>query len=138
VTGPRPDTGPRPEIRRLTSDDDLTQVLDLARRSFGPFGAEAAASRLADTRESVAAGRHLGAFGGGRLIAAAKYFDMVQWWHGRSLPMAGVASVTVAPEARGQGVGEGADEHAGQRDRDPWLPLSVLYPATAAVYRQVG
>ena len=94
-----------PEVRKLTADDDLTAVLDLARRSFGPFGAEAAADRLASIGESVAAGRHLGAFDHGRLIATAKYFDMVQWWHGRSLPMAGVASVMVAPEARGLGVG---------------------------------
>jgi Predicted acetyltransferase involved in intracellular survival and related acetyltransferases len=29
---------------------------------------------------------------------------MRQWWHGRAVPMAGVAGVTVAPEYRGQGV----------------------------------
>jgi predicted N-acetyltransferase YhbS len=138
VTGRQPGAGQRPEIRRLTQDDDLAQVLDLARRSFGPFGADAAAARLADTRESVADGRHLGAFGGGRLIAAAKYFDMVQWWHGRQLPMAGVASVTVAPEARGQGAGRALMTALAGQVAARGYPLSALYPATAAVYRAVG
>jgi predicted N-acetyltransferase YhbS len=133
-----PVTGAPPEIRRLTADDDLAPVLDLARRSFGPFDAEAGASRLAGTRESVTAGRHLGAFDGGRLIAAAKYFDMVQWWHGRSLPMAGVASVTVAPEARGRGVGRALMTALLGEMAARGYPLSVLYPATATVYRAVG
>src|SRR6266567_128604 len=134
--GAGPVTGPR--IRRLTPDDDPEALLDLTRRAFGPFGSEARARRLADAAESIAAGRHLGAFDGGRLIAAAKYFDMVQWWHGRSLPMAGVASVTVAPEARGQGVGVALLTTLASEIATRGYPLSVLYPATAAVYRAVG
>src|SRR6266536_2554806 len=119
VTGRQPGAGQRPEIRRLTQDDDLAPVLDLARRSFGPFGAEAAAARLADTREAVADGRHLGAFDGGR-------------------PMAGVASVTVAPEARGQGAGRALMTALAGQIAARGYPLSALYPATAAVYRAVG
>ena len=99
-------TAQQPEIRGLTAADDLEPLLDLGRRSFGAFGGAARQRRLADARESIAAGRHLGAFDGGRLLGAAKFFEMVQWWHGRSLPMAGVANGVVAPEARGQGVGK--------------------------------
>jgi predicted acetyltransferase len=31
--------------------------------------------------------------------------DMRQWWHGRAVPMAGVAGIKVAPEYPGRGVG---------------------------------
>ncbi len=127
-----------PQIRRITPDDDVEELLDLARRAFGPFGGEARARRLADAGESIAAGRHLGAFDGGRMLAAAKYFDMVQWWHGRSLPMAGVAGVTVAPEARGRGLGRALMTELVGQIAARGYPLSVLYPATAMVYRRVG
>jgi predicted acetyltransferase len=50
--------------------------------------------------------------------------------------MGGVASVTVAPEERGRGVGGllvgGLVEAMGE------LPLSVLFPATAPIYRAAG
>ncbi len=63
---------------------------------------------------------------------------MVQWWHGRPVPMAGVASVTVAPEARGQGVGGALMSTLVRQIAARGYPLSVLYPATATVYRAVG
>jgi predicted acetyltransferase len=131
-------TGPPARIRRLTADDDLEPLLDLARRSFGPFGEAVAERRLADARESIAAGRHLGAFDGGRLLGAAKFFDMVQWWHGRPVPMAGVANVVVAPEERGRGTGRALMNALVTEMGAQGYPLSVLYPATATVYRRVG
>jgi len=127
-----------PQIRRITPDDDVEELLDLARRAFGPFGGEARARRLADAGESIAAGRHLGAFDGGRMLAAAKYFDMVQWWHGRSLPMAGVAGVTVAPEARGRGLGRALMTALLTEIAARGYPLSALYPSTMTIYRSVG
>jgi predicted acetyltransferase len=131
-------TGRPPDIRRLTPDDDLEPLLDLARRSFGPFGGAARERRLADARESIAAGRHLGAFDGGRMLGAAKFFNMVQWWHGRSLPVAGVANVVVAPEERGRGTGRALMDALITEMGTQGYPLSVLYPATATVYRRVG
>jgi hypothetical protein len=63
---------------------------------------------------------------------------MRQWWHGRSMPMAGVAGVKVAPEERGRGVGTAMmalllEEIAGRG-----FPVSVLYPMTAPLYRSGG
>lgn len=129
---------PQAEVRKLTPDDDLEPLLDLARRSFGPFGGAARDHRLADARESIAAGRHLGAFDGGRMLGAAKFFNMVQWWHGRSLPVAGVANVVVAPEERGRGTGRALMDALITEMGTQGYPLSVLYPATATVYRRVG
>ena len=63
---------------------------------------------------------------------------MRQWWHGRSMPMAGVAAVMVAPEHRRQGLGRSLmtvllDAIAGRG-----YPVSVLYPATTPIYRSLG
>ncbi len=87
---------------------------------------------------SISAGELLGAFDGTRLVGSARYHPMQQWWRGRPLPMAGVAGVKVAPEERGRGVGRALmmsliAEMTGRR-----YPVSVLYPATAPLYRSLG
>ena len=91
-------------------DDDLEAELDLRRRSFGPIRAGRRPSWVASVRASIDAGVMLGAFDGGRLVGSARYHLMRQWWHGRSMPMAGVAGVKVAPEERGRGVGTAHDD----------------------------
>ena len=63
---------------------------------------------------------------------------MRQWWLGRPVPMAGVSSVTVAPEYRGRGIGRMLmtallDEIAAQG-----YHLSALFPATMPLYRSLG
>ncbi|HEY1673110.1 MAG TPA: GNAT family N-acetyltransferase [Streptosporangiaceae bacterium] len=131
-----------PEIREITADDDLDAMVDLARRAFGPEAVadnpEAVARRRATIGQTIAGRRVFGAFSGGQMVASASWHDMRQWWHGRSLPMAGVAAVMVAPEFRGRGVGrtlmtEVLDAIAGRG-----YPLSVLYPATTPIYRSLG
>lgn len=125
-------------IRLLTADDDLEPELDLTGRAFGSFGAAERERRLASSRATVAAGRHLAAFDGARQVASASYFDMRQWWYGRALPMAGVAGVKVAPEERGRGVGRELMTVLLGQLADRGYPLSVLYPATTGLYRSVG
>jgi predicted acetyltransferase len=137
VTGPEV-TGPALEIRPLDRRDDLAGELDLARRAFGPFGAGERAARLASIRLSVGAGRHFGAFTGRQLAGSAHFLDMVQWWHGRRLPMAGVAGVKVAPEARGAGIGRSLMTALLSDIADRGYPLSVLFPATTPLYRAMG
>jgi predicted acetyltransferase len=80
----------------------------------------------------------LGAFDGARLAGSARYHPMRQWWQGKSLPMAGVAGVKVAPEYRGRGVGrELMTELIAEMARQGY-PVSALYPATAPLYRSLG
>jgi predicted acetyltransferase len=131
-----------PDIRETTADDDLDAMIDLARRAFGPDAVadnpDAVARRRAMVGPIIADRRVFGAFSGGQMVASASWHDMRQWWHGRSLPMAGVAAVMVAPEFRGRGVGrtlmtEVLDAIAGRG-----YPLSVLYPATTPIYRSLG
>jgi predicted acetyltransferase len=52
--------------------------------------------------------------------------------------MAGIGGVTVAPEARGTGVGRQLMLRILQRSADQGYPLSALYPATVPLYRSCG
>jgi predicted acetyltransferase len=130
------------DIREIGPGDDLDAMIDLARRAFGPgAGAgspEAVARRRARTGQAIADQRVYGAFSGGRMVASATWHDMRQWWHGRSLPMAGVAGVMVAPEFRGRGVGRTLMTEVLAAIGRRGYPLSVLYPATTPIYRSLG
>jgi predicted acetyltransferase len=123
-------------VRPLRSGDDLEAQLDLARRAFGPF--DDAPGRLAAVEAAVSDGRYYAAFAGPRTVAGAGFHDMRQWWHGRPVPMAGVGGVMVAPEERGRGVGSALMTELLQVIASRGYPLSVLYPATAPIYRSLG
>lgn len=122
-------------IRVLTPDFAWDQYDDLAARAFGP--AEEALIRPS-FEPIVAAGRCLGAFDGDLLVGTALYHDLRQWWHGRPVPMAGVAGVKVAPEYRGQGVGRALMTALTELMAMRGYPLAVLFPATMTIYRLLG
>jgi predicted acetyltransferase len=126
------------EIRPLGPDDDLEAEIDLSRRSFGPVSAASRLLRLASVERSIKAGELLGAFDGARLIGSARYHPMRQWWRGRSMPMAGVAGVKVAPEERGRGAGRALMMSLIPEMSSRGYPLSALYPATVPLYRSLG
>ena len=125
-------------IRELGPHDDLGMLLDLSRRAFGPISLADRGRWQADAEPAIRDHRWLGAFDGSRLVAAARYHDMVQWWQGRCLPMAGVASVMVAPEDRGRGTGRALMTALLGLIAERGYPVSVLYPATMAIYRSLG
>jgi predicted acetyltransferase len=122
-------------VRPLAPDFSWDEYFDLTFRAFGP----ADEAMVQPTIEPVvAAGRCLGAFDEGRLVGTALYHDMRQWWHGRVVPMAGVAGVKVAPEYRGQGVGRALMTALTDLMAERGYPLSALYPATMTIYRSLG
>lgn len=126
------------EIRALRDTDEIDALLDLAERAFGPVHASREPAWRLLARRLVASGTNRGAFDQGRPVGAAVYHDMRQWWHGRPVPMAGVAGVRIAPEDRGRGIGKRLmiallDDIAARE-----YPLSVLYPATLPIYRALG
>jgi predicted acetyltransferase len=126
------------EIRPLGPDDDLDAQIDLGERAFGPM---TQAGREQWRKVAAACVRHgavLGAFVAGRPAGAASFYDMRQWWRGQSLPMAGVASVKVAPEHRGRGIGRQLMTSTLDLIAERGYPLSALYPATMPIYRSLG
>jgi predicted acetyltransferase len=126
------------DIRQLGPADDLDVEVDLARRSFGPVTDAMRSRRLSDASAAVAGGRYFAAFDGPQPVGVATFLDMRQWWHGRALRMAGVGGVKVAPEQRGRGTGRALITEVLRVIADRGYPLSVLYPATAPLYRSLG
>jgi predicted acetyltransferase len=126
------------EIRPLTRDDDLDAQLDLAQRAFGPMPAVDRSTWTDLTGLRVAQGMVLGAFIAGRPVGAGTVNDMRQWWHGRAVACAGVSSVKVAPEHRGQGIGTRLMTALLELIAARGYPLSALYPATVPLYRSLG
>jgi predicted acetyltransferase len=126
------------EIRPLTADDDLDAQVDLGQRAFGPMPAAERAGWTDLARLRISQGMVLGAFLAGRPVGAATVHDMRQWWHGRAVPCAGVASVKVAPEHRGQGTGRRLMTALLELIVARGYPLSALYAATVPLYRSLG
>jgi predicted acetyltransferase len=126
------------DIRQLGPADDLEVEIDLARRAFGPIEDADRPRLLAEAGAAAGDGRYYGAFDGPRAVAVAMFHDMHQWWHGRALRMAGVGGVKVAPEQRGRGTGRALVTGLLRAIADRGYALSVLYPATAPLYRSLG
>lgn len=124
------------EIAPVT-ENDLDDLLDLRERAFGP-APQSREVRVAIARRAMREGRILGGYERGRLIASGRFFDMTQWWHGRAVPMAGVAGVYVAPERRGRGVGRRLMTALLELIAGRGYALSALYPATTPPYHSVG
>jgi predicted acetyltransferase len=126
------------DIRQLGPADDLDVEVDLARRSFGPVTEAARPRRLGDASAAAEGGRYFAAYDGPQAVGVALFHDMRQWWRGRPVRMAGVGGVKVAPEQRGRGTGRALVTELLRVIADRGYPLSVLYPATAPLYRSLG
>lgn len=126
------------DIRELTAGDDLDALLDLSSRAFGPHRPADRPGWYTEIRAGIDGRRWLAAFDGSRLVAAARYHVMRQCWQGRWQPMAGVSSVMVAPEDRGRGTGRALMTATLELIASRDYRISVLYPATSALYRSVG
>lgn len=78
------------------------------------------------------------AFDGNLLVGVAGSIPFGQWFGGRKLPCAGVASVAVSPEYRGRGAASRLMTQLLAHDREQGRSLSALYPANAPLYRKLG
>ncbi|MFF5212071.1 enhanced intracellular survival protein Eis [Streptosporangium sp. NPDC000396] len=125
------------ELRDLTVED-LDAVLDNRKRAFGPLSESDVETWRKLVVPVLAEGRYLGVVDGPRLVATSRINDFTQWWHGRPMSMGGVASVTVAPEDRGRGVGRTLLRATLGRCADLGHPISALYPTTTPIYRSLG
>jgi predicted acetyltransferase len=125
-------------IRPLGPDDDLDALADLQTRAFGPMSSTDRARWRDRTTQLLAEGRYRAAFDGPRLAATAAFHDMRQFWLGRAVPTAGVASVKVAPEDRGRGIGRALMTELLELIAARGYPVSMLYPSTLPLYRSLG
>ena len=125
-------------IRPITPEDDFEAQVDLGQRAFGLYSPAQKAAWLYAARLRASQGLFLGAFSGGWPAGAAMIHDMRQWWAGRAVPCAGVASVKVAPEYRGQGIGRRLMAELLGIIAARGYPLSALFPATMPLYRSLG
>ncbi len=75
---------------------------------------------------------------GGRLVAHAGAWSFGQWFGGGRLPCAGVAGVSVTPEARGGGVGTAVLTRLLRTLRDQGDVIATLYPMNHGFYRSLG
>jgi predicted acetyltransferase len=125
-------------IRPVTPEDDFDAQLDLGQRAFGIYSPAQRASWLYAARLRARQGMFLGAFAGDQPAGAAIFHDLRQWWAGRAVPCAGVASVKVAPEHRGQGAGRRLMTELLAAIAAHGYPLAALYPATMPIYRSLG
>jgi predicted acetyltransferase len=80
----------------------------------------------------------LAAFADGEIVGALRVLPFAQWFGGRSVPCAGLASVVVRPEHRGKGVAPQLLGAAVERSRDRGLAVATLHPATVRLYRRCG
>ena len=126
------------EIRPIGLDDDFAAQLDLSQRAFGMYSEQQQASSLHVTRLRAGQGLLLGAFVDGAPAGAAMLHDMRQYWLGLPVGMGGVASVKVAPEHRGRGIGRTLMTELLNLIAERGYPLSALYPATMPIYRSLG
>lgn len=96
------------------------------------------AEREVSFRAEAKQGFFLGAYDGRRLVGVAELKPYRQWFAGRDLPMTGLASVSVAPHARGRGIGRLLLNGALARMHDDGTAVSVLYPSNPGVYQALG
>jgi predicted acetyltransferase len=75
---------------------------------------------------------------GGGLAATAGRWQLGQFFGGRSVPMAGVAGVAVAPEHRGRGYASALMQSMLPAMRADGEVIATLSPATTRLYRGLG
>ena len=139
AVGPPPHPSAEAEIRRLESDADWQQSVELTVRCFGPGESrDYLENRTAVRRRLTLAGRGawFGAFAGGRLLAQLGLFDAGDGY-------ARYQHVETAPQARRRGLAGTLVWHAGRYGREALGAgtfVIVADPADVAirVYRACG
>jgi predicted acetyltransferase len=117
------------EIRPPTETDQAA----IAAVGALAFNMEARADRVTfDSR------RRLCAYAGEQVVAIAHSIPFGQWLGGKQVPCAGIGAVAVLPEYRGQGLARRLVGELLAQERHAGMAVSALYPANAALYRQLG
>ena len=119
------------EIRSLR-EDELEQAWELDRYAFNT------PARRRELFLRWDPSRLVGTFEGDRLVALTGGLDFGQYFGGRSVPMGGLSSVSVAPDRRGRGLAKQVIREVLRAMRERGEVISSLYPATTSLYRGLG
>jgi predicted acetyltransferase len=120
------------EIRTLRASE-LDRAFDLDADAF-----HQAEDKRELWRRFVDPARLVGAFEGERLLAMTHVWEFGQYFGGRPVPMGGVASVAVVPDARGRGLAARVLRRCIEEMRERGERISSLFPATTGLYRSLG
>lgn len=74
----------------------------------------------------------------GDIVGHARLFAMRAWFGGREVPVGGIASVAVAPEARGRGVATALLRHLHKLSDARGDAITMLYAFRQAFYARLG
>jgi predicted acetyltransferase len=118
---------------RAPAPDDLGDYFAIRAQAFAIPGSEREAWISRAEPDTM-----LCAFSRGRMVGALRAIPFGQWFGGRCLPMGGLASVVVAPEARGRGVAARLLGGVLERLHEQGTLVSTLHPATVKLYRGAG
>ncbi len=120
------------EIRALR-ESDLEQAWALDQDAF-----HVPAERKPHFLQFATPSRWIGAFDAGRLVAATGAHAFGQFFGRRSVPMAGVHSMSVVPDRRGQGLAREVMLPLLRAMRERGEVISSLFPAATRLYRGLG
>lgn len=129
---------PQPPHFRAATDADLDRLVEIHLRAFPD--ARGVAERLRNFEHNAFGplSRLVVAEQGNALVGHAFLFDFELGCRGTLLPIAGVASVGIAPEARGKGVGTALMHHLHDLARARGKVATALFPFREGFYARLG
>jgi len=122
-----------PGVRVPRNEKEIVAFSDLACVAFG-VALELGRKQITKLDAEMIRIAHSGRSIAGGLVI----YPMAQWFGGRCVPTGGIGVVAVAPQHRARGVGARLMRAAVTELHRRRTPLSTLYPATLALYRQAG
>lgn len=131
-------TDPLPDEAFLIRPLTIAETEDALRRAVEAFGGPAPHGSVERWRARAEAGELWAAEVDGVVTAHCRITAADHWFLGQAVPCQRVASVSVAPEHRGLGAGGALMRAMVRKGYSDGLGLSVLFPATTAMYRGLG
>ena len=123
---------------RLAREEDLERIVDIHAAAFpDPRGRDARRRNFVQNVRGRLEDLHLATVGG-VVVAHGFLFRLDASFGGRLVPSAGIASVGVAPEARGRGIGTTLVSHLHEVARRDGRDLAILHAFRQGFYSRLG
>jgi predicted acetyltransferase len=120
-------------VGRVESDEDAAALLRILNRAFGMTPRDSERYEKLIGRANFRVVRE-----GDTIVGGLAVIRMGQHFGGRTVSMAGIAAVGIAPWMRGRGAARTLMAAVLDELRSEGVAISTLYPATQTLYRSVG